>query len=62
MWYPFVNADPEIAAAKFPMEKFSQPHHMPKSASEYLKEMYQVQKNQSELPPSENEELAKTKQ
>ena len=24
MWYPFVNADPEIAAAKFPMVSYPQ--------------------------------------
>lgn len=45
-WHPFVNADPEIAVAKFPMPNFQQPG-TPKSASEYLKEIYAQQRTSS---------------
>ena len=61
MWTPFVHADPEIATAKFPLEKLTQPLGVPKSASEYLKELHE---NQSKIAVPEDQEaqLELTKQ
>lgn len=62
MWHPFVNADPSIATAKFPIESMSKPYSQPKSASEYLKELYEKQSQEKPLSQSEQNQLESSKQ
>lgn len=44
MWHPFVNADPTIATANFPVDQLSKPFGLPKSASDHLVELFEQQK------------------
>jgi len=61
-WHPFVNTDPEIALAKFPVDQLSTPFGIQKTASQHLKELFEHQKSQSNISANENDQLESTKQ
>jgi len=62
MWHPFVNVEPEIATAKFPVDELSKPFGLQKTASQHLKELFEQQKSQANISDSENDQLESTKQ
>ncbi|XKL59893.1 hypothetical protein PGB90_000909 [Kerria lacca] len=44
VWSPFTNKSPELNITSFPNEKFLQPKHLPESATERLRKMFERQK------------------
>ena len=61
MWHPFVNADPTIATANFPVDQLSKPFGLPKSASDHLVELFEQQKLKEKEFTNEDQ-LESTKQ